>query len=101
MRGLRWLILAVLLFSCALVFGEGRAVKRRVQPSYPELAKKMHVQGTVVVEAKVDADGHVTEVKVISGSSLLKDAAVTAVKDWVYEVAPTPTTETIQITFHI
>lgn len=101
MRCLRRLILVVLLFSCALVFAEGRAVKKRVQPSYPELAKKMHAQGTVVVEAKVDPDGHVTDVKVISGNSLLKDAAVTAVKDWVFEVAPTSTTETIQITFHI
>jgi periplasmic protein TonB len=55
------------------------------QPQYPPAAKKSRVQGVVVVEATVTAEGTVDKVKVISGSPLLADAAVQAVSHWKYE----------------
>ena len=40
-----------------------RAVKSRVPPVYPEIAKRMRITGAVKVEATVDAGGKVTDVK--------------------------------------
>ena len=58
--------------------------KLRVDPPYPELAKKTHVQGTVLLRIVIDATGHVAQVTVVSGHVLLAPAAVEAVKKWVY-----------------
>jgi TonB family protein len=61
---------------------EDRAVKQRVPPVYPELAKRMKITGEVKLQATVDADGKVTDVKLISGSSALVNAAEDAVRKW-------------------
>jgi protein TonB len=58
---------------------------RRVEPSYPELAIKAGVSGLVILEAQVDARGHVKTVKVLHGHPLLDDAALHAVRQWRYE----------------
>jgi len=63
---------------------EQRAVKQRVAPVYPELAKRMKISGEVKLEATVDADGKVTDVKVVSGSSALVSAAEDALRKWKY-----------------
>jgi protein TonB len=55
------------------------------QPHYPLAAKRANVEGVVVVEATVTADGSVEQVKVISGPPLLTEAAVEAVSHWKYE----------------
>lgn len=55
------------------------------QPKYPIVAKEAHVEGVVVVEATVTADGSVEKVKAISGPTLLLDAATDAVSRWKYE----------------
>ena len=59
-----------------------RAVKQRVAPVYPELAKRMKITGEVTVEATVDPEGKVTDVKAISGSKTLSQAAEDAVRKW-------------------
>jgi protein TonB len=53
-------------------------------PVYSELARRAGVEGKVVVECVIDADGHVTDLRVISGHPLLADAAKEAVRLWVY-----------------
>jgi periplasmic protein TonB len=55
------------------------------QPAYPPAAKKAGIEGVVVVEAVVTADGSVDKVKVISGPPLLLDSATAAVAKWKYE----------------
>jgi protein TonB len=57
---------------------------RAVAPVYPDLAVKARVQGQVVLECEIDVRGRVTEVRVLRGSPLLVDAAVEAVRQWVY-----------------
>ena len=57
----------------------------RVQPSYPETARKKGVKGSVVLNASVDKDGNVSGLEVVSGNALLANAAVTAVKQWRYQ----------------
>jgi periplasmic protein TonB len=63
---------------------EPRPIKM-VPPVYPPLASKARVQGTVVLEATLTAQGRVEEIKVISGHPLLVDAAIQSVKQWRYE----------------
>lgn len=72
-----------------------RAVKSRVNPLYPEIAKRMKITGVVKVEATVDADGKVTDVKTISGNHMLGAAAEDAVRKWRF--APGPATSTVDI----
>jgi TonB family protein len=57
---------------------------RRVDPVYPELAKRARVQGKVVLMITVNAEGYVTDVQVISGHPLLSETAVAAVRQWRY-----------------
>lgn len=56
----------------------------RVEPKYPELAKRARIQGIVLLQVTVDEFGNVAEVKVIRGHPLLNDGAVGAVSQWKY-----------------
>jgi TonB family protein len=60
---------------------------KEVPPAYPALAKSSHVEGDVTVDAFIDSTGKVTDVKVISGPTLLRQAAISAVRQWRYEPA--------------
>jgi protein TonB len=59
-----------------------RAVDRTVEPSYPVLAKQMKVQGAVVMQALIGADGIIQDLKVVSGPAILSSAAREAVRQW-------------------
>lgn len=60
---------------------------QRVDPVYPGQAKRTFVTGTVVMTATVARDGSVTDVKVVSGNTILVPAAMSAVSKWKYEPA--------------
>src|SRR5580704_17735034 len=51
-------------------------------PAYPEIAKRAHIQGVVILQVKVKTDGSVEVQKVLQGEPVLADAAVEAVKRW-------------------
>jgi protein TonB len=55
-----------------------------VQPEYPAIAEQRHIHGIVTVEIHVGTNGRVTAGRVISGHPLLIDAALDAVRQWVY-----------------
>ena len=57
-------------------------VLRRVEPEYPEAARQQGIQGTVVLDVHIAADGAVESLRVVSGPPLLADAATAAVKQW-------------------
>jgi TonB family protein len=76
-----------------------RKVSSRVSPSYPELAKKMHIHGIVRVEAVVKANGTVKATRVLGGNPVLVDAAIEAVGKWKFEPGQSETTEIVQLTF--
>lgn len=76
-----------------------RKVASRVAPVYPELAKKMHIRGTVKIEAVVRSNGQVKSTRVLGGNPVLVDAAADAVGKWKFEAAPSETTEIVQLTF--
>jgi protein TonB len=58
-----------------------------VSPVYPALAKGQHVSGDVRIDALIDAAGHVTTMKVVSGPTLLHQAAMDALRQWKYQPA--------------
>lgn len=58
-----------------------------VPPSYPALARTQHVAGDVRVDALIDATGRVTTMKIVSGPSLLHQAAMEALRQWRYQPA--------------
>jgi protein TonB len=62
---------------------QGR-VLRRVQPPYPVLAKQAHIQGSVQVQIEISDEGAVTNVTLLSGHPLLRDAALQAAKQWLF-----------------
>ena len=89
------------LLMCALPgrAADDRPVKSRVQPVYPEIAKRMKVGGTVKLEATVDADGKVTDVKTVSGNRMLSPAAEDAVRKWKFVTGPSTSTVDVDIEF--
>jgi TonB family protein len=56
-----------------------------VDPVYPEKARQARVQGVVILEATIDVYGRVQAIKVLRSIPLLDQAAIDAVKQWVYE----------------
>jgi protein TonB len=56
----------------------------RVEPVYPPVAKLAHISGTVELTAIVGTDGHIRELRVLSGNPLLTKAALDAVSQWIY-----------------
>jgi TonB family protein len=57
-------------------------VSFRVQPEYPEIARKQHIQGPVLLKVLVGKDGSVQQVQVMGGDSKLAAAAADAVVQW-------------------
>lgn len=62
-------------------------VIRRTRVAYPAGASANKVEGTVELVAIVRPDGRVKDVKVIKGNPFLTAAAVTSVREWLYEPA--------------
>ena len=54
-------------------------------PVYPELAGNAGIQGVVVLEGTVTPTGMITDLRVLSGPSILQSAALDAVKTWRYK----------------
>jgi TonB family protein len=63
----------------------GGQLMRSVVPVYPVQARRLHVEGTVVLTAVVMEDGSVSHVKVVGGPATLVQSAVDAVKQRHYQ----------------
>ena len=63
--------------------GQGPGVIKRVEPIYPPIATAARIQGTVVLDAVIQADGSVSEITVLkSVNAVLERSAVDALKQW-------------------
>jgi periplasmic protein TonB len=77
---------------------------REVAPEYPLIAIQSRTQGVVVIEAETDVYGRVRTARVVTGHPLLNDAALRAVKQWLYEPyvvngEPHPVVFSVTVTF--
>jgi periplasmic protein TonB len=77
----------------------GRKVKTKVDPRYPDLARRYQLNGKVKIEATVAPDGSVKETRVVGGSPLLAGAAMEAARRFKYEPGEKDTFETIEFSF--
>ena len=76
----------------------GRKIIRKMPPTYPELARRLNLGGTVKVVAIVGADGDVRAVEPKGGSPLLLKAAEDAVAKWKF-ASGGETREVIEVHF--
>jgi protein TonB len=58
---------------------------RKVQPTYPPLAKTARIQGDVVLNAVISKSGSIENLRVMSGHPMLVTSALDAVKQWKYK----------------
>jgi protein TonB len=56
--------------------------KEKFEPEYPAMAKQLHLEGAVQLEAHIGENGAVEEVKPLTGNAVLMNAAVAAIKKW-------------------
>ncbi|HKI13001.1 MAG TPA: TonB family protein [Candidatus Acidoferrum sp.] len=83
-------------------FKQARLLKS-VSPIFPPTARAQNVSGEVKIEALIDVNGNVSSVKIISGPTLLHQAALNAVKQWKYDPAQLngkPTAVNVAVTVH-
>lgn len=58
---------------------------RKIQPTYPPLARQARIQGSVLLQAEISKDGTIQNLRLISGHPMLAPAAIEAVKQWRYK----------------
>jgi TonB family protein len=76
-----------------------RRAKTKVQPAYPELARKMNLVGTVKIEVVVAPNGAVKDARVVGGHPVLAGAALDAAKKWRFDPASAESTGVIDFKF--
>jgi protein TonB len=62
---------------------EGLAIQKTV-PVYPPIARATRTQGSVVLQATISQNGTIENLRVVSGSPMLQQAAIAAVSTWRY-----------------
>lgn len=68
----------------SLGVSQGLLIKK-IQPSYPPLARQARIQGRVLLQAEISKDGTIENLRLISGHPMLAPAAIEAVKQWRYK----------------
>jgi len=81
-------------------------ILRRVEPTYPQMAKIAHIQGDVVLQATISKTGAIENLRAISGHPILIQAALDAVRQWKYKPyelnnEPVEVETTIKVQFHM
>jgi len=78
----------------------GATVAERVGVEYPGSAWENKIGGIVVVEATLDAQGGVSDARVLNGPAELRKAALQSILEWRFALAPAGTTRQISINFN-
>ena len=78
----------------------------RVDPVYPDLARRARISGVVILEVTVDEEGNVADIRVLRGHPLLDEEAVRAVRQWKYSPTllsgePVPVIATVTVIFNL
>lgn len=83
----------------------GRLISRKF-PVYPPEAKAAHIGGPVILHAVIARDGTIRNLQVVSGPDILRQGAIDAVSQWVYQPyllngEPTEVDTTITVNFNL
>ena len=75
-----------------------------MRPQYPAIAQSARVQGIVIIEATIGPNGKVHDAKVLRSIPLLDNAALDAVRQWVFTPTllngvPVPVIMTVTVQF--
>jgi TonB family protein len=93
------LTLAVLLLLPLQARAEERQIVSRAKATYPEMAKRLKITGSVLLNATVDPTGHVKTVSTVMGNGMLAEAAKEAVSKWKFAPTDHETIEEVEIAF--
>ncbi|HJR60842.1 MAG TPA: energy transducer TonB [Vicinamibacterales bacterium] len=79
---------------------------RHVAPVYPVIAQQARVDGIVIIEAVIGTDGRVKDARVLRSKPLLDQAALAAVRQWIFTPtmlngAPVPVIMTVTVHFRL
>lgn len=74
-----------------VVYEDAPVILRRVPPVYPDFARRSRIQGTVVLDIEILADGSIGAIEVfrslMPGPGGFDEAAIAAVKQWQFQPA--------------
>jgi TonB family protein len=69
----------------ATVAAERVQLAKTSVPAYPSLSRQMKVQGSVLLQAFIGADGFIQDLRVLSGPAILASAAREAARNWQFK----------------
>ena len=77
-----------------------------VSPVYPAMARLVHQQGIVIIEATIDEQGNVIDTRILRSIPLLDESAVAAVRQWKFSPtllngAPVSIVMTVTVNFKL
>ena len=81
-------------------------LQNKVEPTYPVIALRARIQGTVQLRAIISKEGHIENLQLIEGHPMLVEAAINAVRQWQYKPymlsgEPVEVETTVFVNFHI
>jgi TonB family protein len=79
--------------------GGARKLISRIQPVYPAVLLSNHIGGTVRLKVTIASNGTVEDVQLLGGSPILGEAAMDAVKKWVFVAGRSRTMTEVSIPF--
>lgn len=79
---------------------------RKIEPLYPIIAQRAHIQGTVQLKAIISREGTIENLQLVNGHPMLVPAAMDAVKQWRYRPyvlngEPLEVETTVVVNFHL
>jgi TonB family protein len=77
----------------------GRKAITNPQPEYPDIARKLHLTGTVRVEVVIGVNGQIKDTKVIGGHPLLVNSTLNALKMWKFAPSREESTTVLEFSF--
>ncbi|HKV61340.1 MAG TPA: energy transducer TonB [Candidatus Acidoferrum sp.] len=100
-------ILGGALLATALCLGvgnlqaqDGRKALSNPAPTYPEVARKLHLAGTVKVQIVIGTDGKIKGTNFVGGHPVLVSAVEETLKNWKYAPNGTETSALLEFNFH-
>ncbi|MGA3096634.1 MAG: M56 family metallopeptidase [Bryobacteraceae bacterium] len=79
----------------------GTSLLHRMPVTYPEAARMKGIEGTVVVQARLDTSGNVVDASVVSGPQELRRTALEAVLQWHFAHAYGGSAQQVSIEFKL